>query len=169
MDTILLLDLENTIIGDWNSDTQLLCHAFPILKEWVKVNAFKAKVGIFSWAIWDENDLNIFNKPNGIRQDFETTHRLSIDDELIFTMKQLAQLAREWWKIAPWIIDCDVLDPFQKRHIVEEMWLRLWNKPNTKIILFDDTLPDMTLINNNVENNCLELVNPWTIIKRDCI
>jgi hypothetical protein len=166
MNTILLLDLDNTIIWDWTDNPRLMCSRFPILKEWVISQlGHNTRVGLLSWAVWDSKDLKTFNE-DGIRQDIEMTHGFKFDDSLIFPLDDILAMFHKWLKM-PFLSRNDLTKFVKKRQMVEEMWLRMWNQPNTKVILFDDTVPNLTLWHNDVENCSLELVDPWTIIKRD--
>lgn len=168
MKTILLLDLENTIIWDWNTDTRLMCSRFPILKQWVLSHVGNnTHIGLLSWAVWNKKDLNTFNN-NGIREDIEITHKIKFDDSLLFTLEDCIDKARSWFKM-PFLDTHDFFDFVKKRQMAEELWLNDFNQPDTKLILFDDTVPDIIMQRSDIENNSLELVNPWTIIKRDFV
>jgi hypothetical protein len=168
MNTILLLDLENTIIWDWETNSRLMCSRFPILKEWVMSQlGNNTRVGLLSWAVWNPKDLKEFNE-NGIRNDIELTHHFKFDDELIFTLEDCIVMAREWFKM-PFLTQSDFFDFVKKRHMAEELWLHKFDEPDTKVILFDDTVPNIVMHRTDVHNNSLELVDPWTIIKRDFI
>jgi len=166
MNTILLLDLENTIIWDWTDDPRLMCARFPVLKEWVCSHLGpETRVGLLSMAVWDERDLDIFNT-RGIRHDIEITHKFKFDDELIFIRDELLPKFREWLKM-PWL-DADDFTAFMKKtEMVMHLWLKELAKPDTKVILFDDTVPDLVITHSTIPNCTLELVDPWTIIKRD--
>lgn len=168
MKTILLLDLENTIIWDWIENDTLMCARFPILKEWVCSHLGpNTQVGLLSWAIWNQHDLDEFSR-RGIRNDIEVTHGFKFNDDLIFTRDNMLNRFKEWKKL-PFLDADDFMTFFKKQEISIELWQRLFNQPDTEVIVFDDTLQDMVLTNSNVENNTLRLVNPWTLIKRDFI
>lgn len=166
MNTILLLDLENTIIWDWTDDPRLMCARFPVLKEWVCSQLGpQTRVGLLSWAVWDDRDVEIFNT-RGIRNDIELTHKFKFDDELILTRDNLLIKFREWLKM-PFLDASDFTSFMNKRRIAEEIWLQEFAIPDTKVILFDDTVPNIVITHSTISNCSLELVDPWTIINKD--
>lgn len=168
MNTILLLDLENTIIWDWTDNPTLMCSRFPILKEWVCSHLGPdTRVGLLSMAVWDSRDVNVFNN-DGIRQDIENTHKFKFDDELIFTRDDLLLKFREWFKM-PFLDANDFTSFFKKTEMIMHLWLNEFSKPDTKVILFDDTVPNLVIKHSTMDNCSLELVDPWTIIKQDLI
>ena len=169
MNTILFLDLENTVIWDWTENPTLMCARFPILKEWVVSHLGpNTRVGLLSWAVWHEADLEEFNKDGGIRMDLEITHKFKFDDSLIIKLNDCIDKARNWMKM-PKLDQTDFFEFIKKRQMMEEIWLHEFDQPNTNVILFDDTVPNITLRRDDVENNTLQFVDPWTIIKRDFI
>lgn len=170
MDTnlIIFFDLEETLIWDWTENRNLTCARFPCLKEWV-IEQPPFRAGLFSWAVWNQKDVDEFNELGGIRQDIEATFKFKFDDDLIITHDDLFEKMKAWLKMPKLRDPSDIFDFFKKRQCIEEVWLREFNQPNTKVILLDDTVEDIVLHRQDVENNTLELVNPWTIIKKDMI
>jgi hypothetical protein len=166
MDTIIFFDLENTLIWDWIDNPRLMCSRHPEISDWIKAQGtFRA--GLFSWAVWNDHDVEVFNRPGGIRDDIEITHKFKFDDNLIITRDLLFDKFRVWLKM-PFLRHSDeVFDFFKKRQTIQELWLREFNQPNTRVILLDDTVEPMTMINHRVENNRLELVDPWSFIKEE--
>jgi FMN phosphatase YigB (HAD superfamily) len=155
---IVLFDLEETLIESWEDPT-LLCGQFPKILSWVKEQGdFRA--GLFSWAVWDANELKKFNK--GLRQQIEEVHGFRFDDELMFTRNFFLNKFREWFMM-PWM-DCDDFTAFfKKRQAIEEVWLRMFDQPNTELVFIDDTIPSMMLIRDDVEHNTLQLVDVKTL------
>lgn len=169
MNTILLLDLENTIIYDWMEDRRLMCARFPILKQWVMSHLGpNTRVGLFSYAVYDQADLKVFDENGGMRMDIELTHKFKFDEDMLYTVDELLLKARAWFN-KPFMDRSNFFDFMTKPVMVQEIWLREFNQPNTKVILFDDTVPNVTLFNDDVENNSLQMVDPWTIITRDYV
>ena len=163
MNTILLLDLENTIIEDWSEAPNLLGDSYPELKEWVGSHVVQnARVGLLSWAIWNDDDLIKFNKR--FRPVIEDGHGFKFDDSLIFNRDKLLTKF-QGWKRMPFLDGDDFMSFFNKRIVCEELWLHEFSEPETKIVFLDDTVPDMVLKHSTIKNNSLELVNPWTIIR----
>lgn len=162
MNTIILFDLENALIWDWTEDRRLMCSRFPEISEWIRDQGdFRA--GLFSWAIWNDKDLAEFNERGGVRDDIEITHKFKFEDDLIITRGQLCDRFRVWFK-KPWIRDDDFIDFFNKTMAIQALWEREFDQPNTRVILFDDTVKNITMTRTCVENNTLELVNPWLFI-----
>jgi hypothetical protein len=165
MNTILLLDLEETIIWDWLDKPTLMCAAFPCLKEWVCSQLGpETHVGVLSWAIWNAHDIKEFSRRN-IRSDIEITHGFKFDDSLIFPLDDLLENFKVWLKM-PFIDRDDLCEFVKKTQMAMEIWQKMFQQPNTQVILFDDTVPDITLISDTIPNNSLKLVNPLTIISK---
>jgi len=151
---IILFDLEETLIEDWNVPT-LLCEQFPKIKEWIaKEGEFQS--GIFSWAIWDQKDLTSFNKE--LRGRIEESHNIHFNDNLIFLRDDILKSFREWFHM-PFMDSDDFMAFFKKRQAIEELWLRHFNQPDTELVFLDDTVPNMVCVISDVKNNILRLVN----------
>lgn len=161
MDKIILFDLENTLIGDWNDDRRLMCARFPCLKEWTE-NEKPFVAGLMSFAVWDEKDLNDFNHRLGIRDDIEITHDFKFNDDWIFLRNSLLEPFRKILKM-PFLTMEDLFSFFDKGDIVKKLWLDKWIKefPTTEFVFLDDTIEDMVI---HKDEAVLRFVNPWTII-----
>jgi len=161
MDTIIFFDLENTLIWDWTDNRDPMWLKHPEITEWIFAQGdFRA--GLFSWAIWNPKDIAEFSEEGGVREAIETTHQFQFEDDLIITRGMLGDRFRKWFKTMPWVSDDDWFEFFKKRQTIQELWLHEFNQPNTRVVLLDDTVENVTMINNSVENNRLELIDPWT-------
>ena len=58
MDTKFFFDLEETLITNWHDP--LLCNVQKV-KKFIADNNIK-QAGIFSWAVWNQADVDVFNK-----------------------------------------------------------------------------------------------------------
>jgi hypothetical protein len=172
---IIFFDLENTLIPDWIEDRHsLIFLQHPILREWI-INQMPFRAGLFSFAVWDDNDVKIFN--NTLRKLIEEKLFLNFEDDLIITKKEVKDWINEWNK-TPWNSADDNSSTFKKDGLMQQIWRFKFNQNNTQIVLLDDTVDDMviqrsTFLPNGrafasstpIQNNSLELVNPWSIIR----
>lgn len=165
MDTFIFLDLENTIIWDWTDDRRLISDIFPQWKDWLieTLAGSHVHVGLFSWAVCDDKDLKEFNRE--LRKPIEDAFHFKFEDQLIFTLDDLHKKVKGWNKM-PFLDRQDFLAFFDKRRIIEDIWLKEFSKPNTHVILIDDTVPNLKMINSSHDNCLLELIDPWTIINK---
>lgn len=155
---IILFDLENTLIWDWIENRGLMSLRFPCIHEWIMSQPLFI-AGVFSFAIWDETDLEEFNE-SGLREGIEKFHHLNFDDEWIFIRNNLLPDFRNFLKM-PFLDTNDLFSFFDKQTIVERLWLEKWEPQGLNVTLLDDTVKDMKITRND---NTLEFVNPWTII-----
>jgi hypothetical protein len=95
----------------------------------------------------------------------ETNLHFKFNDEWIITKTQIKDWLNLWNKTPFNTADQNALT-FKKEGIMMAIWKHKFKEPNTRVILLDDTVEDMTIIRSNVENNSLIFVNPWTIITR---
>jgi hypothetical protein len=175
MNKIIFFDLENTLIPDWFEDrNSLIFLQHPILREWI-VNQLPFRAGLFSFAVWDDQDVITFNKT--LRKQIEQKLFFEFEDDLILTKREVKDWINEWMK-TPWNTADDNSSTFKKDGLMQLIWRFKFNQDDTQIILLDDTVDDMliqrtTFLPNGrpfassepVKNNSLELVNPWSIIR----
>lgn len=145
---ILFLDLEATVIESWE---------VPVLDNIEKIKQILRelnphKIGIFSFAIWSDEDLDTFNRT--IRSNIERELGISISDDLIPTKRSVHLKIKEDGK--------EVF--FAKRAMSFDDFVELWSKDrafidwcrasftNKRIVLLDDIvttckleLPDLTI------------------------
>lgn len=158
MNTIVLLDLEQTLIEDW-SNPVLQHEANPSLLPWFKsLGDFQA--GLLSFAVWNEEDLKVFNR--NLREPLEQTFGFQFQNDLIFLKDDLLTRFRIWLNM-PFLDQSDFSDFFNKRRSMEDLWLHEFQQPHTRLILLDDTVPNITLHSDDVENCQLQLINPLSV------
>lgn len=161
MNTIILFDLEETLIDDWS--LRNLLHEDNIhLQPWINQQG-TFRTGLLSFAVWDDNDVEVFNKE--LRGCLEHTFNITFDDQLIFTKNILLEHIRVWDK-KPFLSACDFDDFFNKRQMIEMVWLHMFQQPNTHLMLLDDTVPDVHMTSLNVPECHLTMVNPKNLDKR---
>jgi hypothetical protein len=158
---LILFDLENTLIWDWIENRGLVSMSFPQLGQWIEDQG-EFTAGLFSFAVWDKDDLNEFNT-SGMREDIEEHHHFKFDDEWIFLRDSLVEPFKKILKM-PFLDKHDLFSFFNKHMILERLWLENLVCDSCKdmdVILLDDTVKDLTITH---ENSSLTFVNPWTII-----
>jgi hypothetical protein len=84
---IVFLDLEQTVINCWDDQSLILRHIEKI-KHWLSENNLDVKLGLMSWAVWDENDKNLFNIH--IRPRLEEALGKSFNDSFVLSMDDFA-------------------------------------------------------------------------------
>lgn len=131
-----------------------------MLRDWI-FDQFPFTAGLLSFAVWHDQDVTEFNK--AIRPMIETHLHFKFNDEWIITKEQIKNWLNEWNK-TPFNDADDNASTFKKEGVMMAIWKHMFKEPNTRVILLDDTVEDMTIIRSNVENNSLVFVNPWTII-----
>lgn len=109
MKRILFLDLENTIIDTW--DTCNLASNHEVIKNWIKENNFD-EVHVFSYAIWNEDDVNTFDRPE-FRGWLESVFEIKFNDNIL-TIDKMIKLCNNNLRI---IMDRDDFFAFMKKDI----------------------------------------------------
>lgn len=87
--TIFLLDLEETVIDNWE-DCNIILPNIEKIKSLGINKRCKEKVGIFSWAMWNERDLDRFN--DKLREPLEDVLDIKFDSDLVFTMERISEI-----------------------------------------------------------------------------
>lgn len=177
MKTFLFFDLEQTLIPDWTEDREtLLPLMFPELKEWI-FSQFPFTAGLLSFAVWNDHDLQDFNK--NIRPNIEEHLHFKFDDELILTRDQISTWLNVWNK-TPFNTADENMDMHKKHGVMQSIWKNKFTQDDTRVILLDDVVEDMIIHRSSilpmasgqlthskpVINNSLEFVNPWSIIRQ---
>lgn len=155
MNTLILFDLEQTLIDDWSS-RELWDQRNPAIKKWLaSMGPFAA--GLLSFAVWDAQDLNEFNRC--LRAPIEQAFGFEFNEQFLFIKNDLLARARVWER-KPFLDSSDFDDFFNKRKIVEDLWLNEFQQPHTQVVLLDDTVPNICVVADDVDNCRLQLVNP---------
>lgn len=136
---LVLLDLEQTLIGSW-SDPVLLPGRIEAIARAISATP-DAQMGLMSWAVYDERDMAVFHAQH--QQVLEQALGHSFAPRWLLTMDQWGQeLARCTGKLLP---RDELFDIFGK----DEVFLRLarshpeWEA--REVVLWDDAFPSCTL------------------------
>lgn len=153
--TSIWLDLEETVINNWHDG----CMAWTAqsVKAWLKKTTNDPRVNIFSYAIWDKNDV----------LDFQERLRPMLEQELEILVEK-----------SPCIMDVmfDVkkMDHFEYSNLHEFMqintkWLGFMKyimaspgTDNTHFYLIDDVVPDMT-VQLYGRNSVIDFINVMSL------
>jgi hypothetical protein len=84
---IVFLDLEETVINNWE-ESLLMLENIKKIKHLLDSNE-SVRVGLMSWAVWDDRDKTLFNA--GVRHFLEENLGHRFDDELLWSMKDWAE------------------------------------------------------------------------------
>lgn len=94
---IVLLDLEETLIKSWDEPVWIPTgdNVTKFLHgEWTgDPTPFQGRMGLMSWAVWDEGDKRKFNEE--LRPELEERLRFKFSDELVFSMEDWASMVLE--------------------------------------------------------------------------
>ena len=151
--THFFFDLEETLITDWHDP--VLTNVQRV-REWIKANGV-TEAGIFSWAIWDEKDVNKFN----------LEMKRWLEDAFGFKVTQVV-IKRDAVAIAAKHkgLRFDINDPldvadmasiFGKHGIFTEFCFATFQVDCTCVLL-DDVVPNRTIFDHN-SNLTVKLVN----------
>lgn len=155
MDTIVLFDLEETLIESWENP-RLLHEENPSIQKWLStLGAFQS--GLLSFAVWDEKDLNTFNKT--LREPLEKTFGIEFSDPLMFIKTDLL-IKNRVWENKPFLDMNDFDDFFKKDTTMFALWKNEFQRPNTRVILLDDKVLNTSFKALDVENCELQTINP---------
>lgn len=157
---IILFDLELTLINDWEN-RRLMIDENPGLLPWIKGEG-EFRAGLLSCAVWDESDLVSFQEE--LQDRIEQVFGFKFDPSLFLTRDMMMEKIRVWSRM-PFLSSEDFSDFFKKREIVEMFWLNQFNQEGVELVLLDDTVPNLTMVNNDVAGNTCRMVNPlrWPI------
>jgi len=145
---ILFLDLEATVIESW--EVPVLVNISKITQILHKLSP--RKIGIFSFAIWSDDDLHTFNRI--IRPNIERELCISISDDLIPTKRSIHKKIKEEGKevfLAKDFISFDDFTELWSKDRAFIDWCRA-SFTDKRIILLDDIVttcklefPDLTI------------------------
>lgn len=156
MSTLLFLDLEETVIESW--DNPLLMNVSNV-REFI-ASARPTAIGIFSWAIWSEDDRTLAKTE--IIPVLNKVFNISIDLSFIPTKDETISGA-----VAPFKWDNDIHESLLlsgNKGLVFQEWVRKANLPFDKIILLDDMVPNLSITDKST-NQTIDLVNVKDLFK----
>lgn len=139
-------DLEDTLIESWY-DLTFLSNKIRFIKDQLKLAQEKygeiESFNIFSFAIINEEDLNVFNI--NIKPDIERIFNISIKDVFIFSEENAFELAK---KSGIMVLKNDKISDVFLRNQKEEIFelYAQYNKKGCISVLFDD------MVGNNVKH-----------------
>lgn len=136
------LDLEKTIIHSW--DDPVIINEDMIRKHLQLIQP--DLVGIYSFAIYDEQDRNVFL--NTIKEEIENTFHLKIEAALIFTVQEIAKTVLK--------MQTEDIQKFIQTYGKQRSFLEFVKEkfPEGEFILIDDLV-------ENLEIENIKLVNPF--------
>ncbi|MBP7284948.1 MAG: hypothetical protein KBA66_25400 [Leptospiraceae bacterium] len=143
--TTLFLDLEKTIIHSW--DDPILINEERIINIIRSVNP--SKIGIYSFAIYNKQDLDIFQKT--ILFALEGALHINIQTDLIFTVEEIADTVLKTKK-------SDVrnfIQVYGKQRSFTEFIKEKYKEGN--FVLIDDLVENKEISENNIR---IQLINP---------
>ena len=140
--TRVFLDLEETIIESWGN---------PVLVNHQRINKFLKKldithVGIFSFAIWDENDKRNFDR-FGIKDTIENALEVRINNVLT-----IPDIAKEvFWKQGMVISINEFITIWgkQRAFIDWAMMQPRFDEGDMEFILIDDVVQNLTILDRD--------------------
>lgn len=144
---VFYFDLEETLITSW-VDT-LLCNKEKV-EAFIKQHNVK-EVHIFSAAIWDDYDKNIFEK--NLKGWLEGVYNISIVSWP--SMKDV--WAKTNWKTVKFVNVSEFIMIIGKKRMFED-WCKLMHHRDSHCILLDDSFEEESLI-NKVHNTIIEVVD----------
>lgn len=150
MKNIIWLDLEETLIDQWGQFNLLDYHIknIKLLIHQIKPD----ELGVWSFAIWSEKDINTFNT-NGIKEQLE--QELNYKFNSIFSIEEIREIVQEY-------------EGFKYENVIEFIQLngKHWSfvkyaflHKDTNFYLIDDCVPNMRIENtdNNVKVNLINV------------
>lgn len=141
MKTLLLLDLEQTIIPVWED-------FYPLPQNCDKIKQFNEtfqadEVGLFSWAVWNQRDKDVWNR---VKEDFEQTLEVTFDH--CWSIEDYIELVKQHQ--GPVGMDkFDFFDFYDKEMCLFVLMNRGWFD-GYHVVLFDDVVkPSVTEFTNS--------------------
>lgn len=127
---IVLLDLEQTVIDDWEQRNALTCNIERIAKFLQPDD----QLGLMSWAIWDGEDKHKFQTE--LQLSLEEALKKPFTQEFIFSMMDFSDIILK--RKHKWVSKEDMFDLFGKEECLLQL-LRLRHfAPGAEIFLIDD-------------------------------
>lgn len=130
---IVLLDLEQTVIDDWEHMNALPENITKI--RWA-IRRTDCKLGLMSWAVWNEVDKETFKFR--LQGPLEEMLGMKFSEELIFSMHDFSDIILK--RKHKWVTRDDMFDLYGKEECLLQL-LRLEHfGPNARITLIDDVV-----------------------------
>lgn len=148
------LDLEGTLIDDWNTRNFLAYNAEHILQSGILLGTDVA-VGIMSWALWDTRDAAVFTE--SMLPELQAFLGVQINTSLPLTMDQWADDLLRYRKLR--VSRDDIFDIFQKPEILLSMARFNPLFFGRDIILIDDAFEHGTRIDVPSTDTRVRLIN----------
>lgn len=135
---LVFLDLEETLVDDWSSQLLLTANV-RVTRSFLKTLPPGTKVGLMSWAVWDERDKSLFNKD--LRPFLEAELDVQFSDDFVWSMDDWAQevfnstgmkLSRE-----------DLFDVFGKHEVLFKLSRHSPKFEGHQVVLVDDVAEHM--------------------------
>ena len=147
MKKIFYFDLEGTVIEDWHDP--LLCNVQKV-RDFIAKNEIN-EIHIFSAAIWNERDKNVFFK--SMKQCLEGAFAVQIVSWP--SMEEVWKNTQ--WKAVKFDDVMEMIAMIGKKRMFED-WCKWMHHKDSHCFLLDDSFDDEVLI-NTVLNTRIEVVN----------
>ena len=158
MQTTVFLDLEETLLDTWQ-DGNLLevgLHRTRELLKRVRSTDNRVRVGLMSWAVWDQKDKDDFN--SRFRPFLEAELRTNFDDRLVWSMDNWAERVFKFGKKK--LDRQDLFDMFQKEEVLFKL-ARCADPEfrNTAVFLVDDRVSHGLIVRVPEHECSVQLLN----------
>jgi len=150
MEIKFFFDLEETLITDWHDP--LLCNVQKV-KKWIADNGVK-QAGIFSWAVWNQADVDVFNKT--LKTWLEGVFEIEFIEVITKNDAVRAVCFTKSLRCVDMTDVIDIASIFGKHGIFTEWCLA--TKRDCICVLLDDVVPDR-IITDKVTGVTVKLVN----------
>jgi hypothetical protein len=161
-ETLVLLDLEETLIDEWDSFT--LVNVAPVqrwvagLKSAADATQVPVRFGLFSFAVWNAGDLARFQK----QRDFlESVFGFKFDDNLLWTVEDISKRVEKACRVH-FVSKNDFFD-FIGANKTLTMVSLVGNDPFFKgknVVLLDDTVEHDATFTHPSQDSRLTFKNP---------
>lgn len=158
---IVLLDLEQTAVDDWEHMNLLPDNLEKI--RWA-IQHTGCKLGLMSWAVWNEVDKETFKKR--LQGPLEEVLGMKFSEEFIFSMHDFSDIILKQRR--KWLSRDDMFDLFGKEECLLQL-LRLEHfGKNARVTLIDDVVDhNMEFIKGNAKVRFINVDDPmfkhWNI------
>ncbi len=161
-ETLVLLDLEETLVDDWSSFTAV--NVAPVqrwvsaLKKVAEVNEVPVRFGLFSFAVWNDGDLARLQKN---REWLEGVFGFQFDDNLLWTVQHISKRVEKACRVN-FVSQSDFFDFIGANKTLTLVSL-VSNDPFFKgknVVLLDDTVEHNATFTHPSQNVHLTFKNP---------
>lgn len=148
---IVFLDLEETLIDEWNS-ANILAPNVDKIRQAIPADA---RLGIMSWAVWNMRDKDRFNL--NMRADLERLLGKSFDDNFIWSMETWAF---EFFKSTGKFVEKDDFFDILKKEDILFILSRCHSQFKDATVMLIDDAVQHGLESHSVQNNCsMKIIN----------